>query len=85
MADLDLWNNLVHVVFGNEIFFGLVMLVLLAWYTIVYDLSWWVFGLFSALFFTWLAFVLIGEWVMVVIAIGVAFFLATQIFRKLRT
>lgn len=83
--NLDLWENLVHVVFGNAYLFGGIMMLLFAWYTVIYDISWWAFSMFAVLFFTWMAYTLIGEWIFIVIAIGVSFFVAVQIFRKLRT
>lgn len=84
MASFDLWNNLVYVVFANPFLFAIVILSMVAYYSIIYDLSWWVFALFSTLFLTWLSYVLVGEWMFILIAISIAFFLAVQIFRKLR-
>ena len=85
MVNMDLWDNLVNVVFVHPVFFFLILMAMMSYYTIIYDMSWWVFGLFASIFITWLAYVLVGEWLLVIIGVAIAFFLAVQVFRKFRT
>jgi len=83
--NLDLWDNLVNVVFVNPIFFFIVLGTILAYYTIIYDIPYWVAGLFGAVFVVWLGINLVGEWILIPILIITAFILAIQIFRRVRS
>jgi len=83
--NLDLWYNLIHVVFINPIFFTIVLGGIFAWYTIMYDIPYWVAVLFGSVLISWLAIELVGEWILIPILIAVAFFVAIQIFRRIRS
>lgn len=82
--NLDLWHNLVNVVFVHPIFFAIILIAIISYYSIVYDIPHWAFGLFSSLFISWLAIELVGIWLLIPILIGTAFFVAIQIFRRIR-
>jgi len=83
--NFDLWYNLVHVVFVNPYFFALVLGIVFSWFTIIYDIPYWVSGLFASVLISWLAITLIGTWALIPILIAASFILAIQIFRKLRS
>jgi len=82
--NLDLWHNLVNVVFINPIFFTIVLGAIFAWYTIIYDIPYWVAVLFGSILISWLAIELVGKWMLIPILILVSFFVAIQIFRRVR-
>jgi len=82
--NFDLWYNLVNVVFISPMFFFLVLGGIFSYFAVIYDIPYWVSGLFATVLVSWLSITLVGEWVLVPILIVASFFLAIQIFRRIR-
>lgn len=83
--NVDLWSNLVNIVFVNPIFFAIVLGAIFLWFATVYDVSYWTGLLFGGVLISWLGIVLVGEWILIPVLIGTSFFVAIQIFRRIRS
>lgn len=82
--ELDFWNNLVYVVFGNiYIFLGMVGLAFM-WFGLQYDIPKWIGFLFLVTFGAWFSVVEGVWWLLALILISVAFFVSIQLMRRLR-
>jgi hypothetical protein len=82
--NLDLWDNLVNIVFVNELFFVIILGALFAYYWVIYDINHWVAYLFASTLIAWLSIILLGKWAIIIILILVSFFLAVTIFRRIK-
>jgi len=80
--NLDLWYNLVYIVFGNIYSFMIVTALIFMWFGLMYDIPKWVGLLFFSVFGAWFA---INEgiwWLLGIILVGASFFVAIQIMRR---
>lgn len=82
--ELDLWNNLVYVVFGNIYVFMAVMGAMFMWFGLIYDIPKWIGFLFFGIFGAWFAISEGVYWLLAIILISTAFFVAIQIMRRAR-
>lgn len=82
--DISFFENLVWKVFGNPILFGIVMISLLSYYSMRYDIGFWVYGSFMAIFGLWLSWEIGATWLMAFILILIAMFVGIQIMRRIK-
>jgi len=81
---IDLLENLVYKIFGNPIFFGLVMICMFAYFATKYDIGKWGLLMFFGGFVTWVSIFYIGEWMLILVLIAASFGLSVAIFRRIR-
>lgn len=80
--DISFFENLVYKVFGDPIFFMLVMLSLISYYSMKYDIGFWTGASFVTIFGLWISWKVGATWLMAFILVLVAFFVGIQIMRR---
>lgn len=84
LENLNLLNNLVYGIFGEPIWFGIIIILLLSYFSIKYDIPKWAFISFIIPFGIWIGHYYLPVWATIILILFVGILIGPRLFRAFR-